>query len=60
MTNQSNTKVQVRSGTWTILKLPEGYDERTSLSSFEEKVIVVHPDFPLCYIEDGKLVEVKL
>lgn len=54
------TKVQQLSSTTLVLELPEGYDECTRITSYQGKVIVVHPNFPPCYIEDGKLVEIVL
>lgn len=52
-------EIQSRPGMKFILQLPEGYDERVRLTTFQGKTIIAHPDFPPCYVEEGKLVEIK-
>lgn len=50
-----------RAGTECECELPEGYDDRTRIAmSSNGKIIVVHPDFVPCFVEEGKLVEITM
>lgn len=49
-----------RKGTDCECDLPERYDEkRTRIAKFKGVIVVAHPDFEPCYIEDGKLVPIQ-
>lgn len=51
----------IREGTQFICALPKGYDDRTQIKmSPSGEIIVAHPDFPPCFLEDDKLVEITL
>ena len=52
--------IQKISGTKFLGELPKGFDGRTTLHEFEDKIIVAHPDMPPHVIEKkGKISKLK-